>query len=118
MPDIDRNADIQVHRGTDQVVAVEIPLAGRAGEHWLALYGKLAYKIHPGRMLDTEDRDDRTWVIVRVPDEWLGAQLEQTLDAVSAAIKEATAMEQESATTQAGAEVTVRAWWAKQQRQP
>ena len=117
MPDADRNADIQVQRATDQVV-VRIPLAGRASEHWLALYRKLAHEFHPGRMLDAEAGNDRTWVIVRVPNDWQGAQLEQTLDAVSTMIKEATAMDQQSGTAQAQAEATIRAWWAQQQRRP
>jgi hypothetical protein len=113
MPDIDRNADIKVHRGTG-LVAAEIPLAGHASEHWLALFRKLASKSREEPRPDAEDREDRTWVIVRVPGVSKDPHPEVALDAVSALIGEVNAMEQQSGTAQT--EAAIRDWWARQQR--
>jgi hypothetical protein len=113
MPVIDRNADIKVHRGTD-VVAAEIPLVGHAGRHWLVLFRTLASKSRQEPCPDAEDREDRTWVIVRVPGASKDLHPEVALDAVTALIGEVNAMEQQSGT--APTEAAIRDWWARQQR--
>jgi hypothetical protein len=67
MPDIDRTADIKVTAAQGTVTA-EIPLAGHASEHWLALFRKLASEHFSGTApsADAAEREGRTWVIVRL----------------------------------------------------
>ena len=116
MPDIDRTADIKVHHGTG-IVGVEIPLAGHASEHWLALFRKLASQRRQEPCLDAVvEREDRTWVIVRLPAASTDLHPESALDAVSALISEANGMEQQSQSGAAQTEAAIRAWWARQQR--
>jgi hypothetical protein len=99
-------------RGAD-LAAAEIPLAGHASQHWLALFRKLAAKSREEPRPDADDRKDRTWVIVRVPAA-KEPHPEVALDAVSALISEVNAMEQQSGTAQT--EAAIRGWWARQQR--
>jgi hypothetical protein len=66
MPDIDRTADIKVIAAQGMVTA-EIPLAGHASEHWLALFRKLTTRGGASPAAKAEDQEDRTWVIVILP---------------------------------------------------
>jgi hypothetical protein len=113
MPDIDRNADIKVYCGTG-LVSAEIPLAGHASQHWLALFHELASKSREEARPNAEDRQDRTWVIVRVPGARKDPHPEVALEAVSALIIKVNDMEQQSGTAQT--EAAIRDWWARQQR--
>ena len=115
MPDIDRTVDIKVTAVQGTVMA-EIPLAGHASEHWLALFRKLASKSGQERALEARDWEDRTWVIVRLPAASTDFHPESALDAVSALISEANGMEQQSQSGTAQAEAAIRGWWARQRR--
>lgn len=77
-------------------MTAEIPLAGHAGQHWLALFHKLASKRRQEPYPDADDREDPTWVIVRVPGASSDPHPEVALDAVSALISEVNALEQQS----------------------
>src|ERR1700749_3797181 len=86
MPDIDRTADLKVT--ADQgPVPVEIPLAGRASEHWRDIFRKLASKRTPELHAKAEEQEDRTWVIVLLPSR-PDFHPEPMLDAVTALISE------------------------------
>ena len=115
MPDIDRTVDIKVTAAQGAVTA-EIPLAGHASEHWLALFRKLASQRRQEPRLEAEARKDRTWVIVRLPAASTDLPPESALDAVSALISEANGMEQRSQSGAAQTEAAIRGWWARQQR--
>jgi hypothetical protein len=115
MPDIDRTADIKVAAAQGEVTA-EIPLAGRASEHWLELFHMLASKLRQDRGVKAEDREDRTWVIVSLPAASEDQPPESALDAISALIGEANGMEQQSQSGAAQTEAAIRGWWARQQR--
>ena len=114
MPHIDRTADIKVSAGRVPVTA-EIPLAGHACEHWLELFRLLASK---SGQVEASDREDRTWVIVRLPAAGpvRNPDPEAALDAASALITEANGMEQRPQSDAAQTEAAVRGWWARQQR--
>lgn len=115
MPDIDRTADIKVTAAQGTVTA-EIPLAGHASEHWLALFRKLGSKSGQERALEARDWEDRTWVIVKLPAASPDLHPEATLDAVSALISQVNGIEQQSQSGAAQAEAAIRGWWARQQR--
>jgi hypothetical protein len=115
MPDIDRTVDIKV-TAAQGMVAAEIPLAGHASEHWLALFHKLASKSGQERALEARDWDDRTWIIVKLPAVSTDLDPESALDAVSALISEANGMEQQSQSGAAQTEAAIRGWWARQSR--
>ena len=116
MPDIDRTADIKVTAGREPVTA-EIPLAGHASEHWLELFRLLARSSKPAD-LEVNDRDDRTWVIVTLPQAGpvRNPDPESALDAASALIAQVNGMEQQWQSAVAETEAAVRGWWARQQR--
>ncbi len=117
MPDIDRTADIKVITARGMVTA-EIPLAGHSSEHWLEFFRRLASERWPGTAPSAEatEREDRTWVIVRLPAASEYQHPESELDAVSALIGEANGMEQQSQSAATQAEAAIRGWWARQQR--
>jgi hypothetical protein len=115
MPDIDRTAEIKVTAAQGTVTA-EIPLAGRASEHWLELFRMLASKRRQDRGLKAEEREDRTWVIVLLPAASEDQHPESALDAVSALIGEANGMERQFQSDSAQTEAAIRGWWARQQR--
>jgi len=115
MPDIDRTVDIKVTVAQGTVTA-EIPLAGHASEHWLALFRKLASKSGQERALEARDWEDRTWVIVRLPAASTDFHPESALDEVSALISEANGMEQQSQSGTAQTEAAIHDWWARQRR--
>ena len=125
MPDIDRTVDIQVTAAQGTVTAA-IPLTGHASEHWLTLFRMLASKLGPAlQQPEAEARDDRTWVIVKLPAARANLKLpvastnrhpDSTLDAVSALISQVNGMEQESQSGAAQTEAAIRDWWARQQR--
>ena len=115
MPDIDYAADIKATAAQGTVTA-EIPLAGHASEHWLALFGKLAPKPGQERALEARDWEDRTWVIVKLPAASPDLHPESTLDAVSALISQVNGIEQQSQSGAAQTEAAIRGWWARQQR--
>jgi hypothetical protein len=96
MPDIDRTADVKVTAGWEPVTA-EIPLAGHASERWLELFRMLAKSLGPGGP-EVNDRDDRTWVIVRLPQAGpaRNPDPESALNAASALIAQVNGMEQKS----------------------
>jgi hypothetical protein len=114
VPDIDRTADIKVTADRRPVTA-EIPLAGHASEHWPELFRMLAPK---SGQVEANDREDRTWVIVRLPatSPARNPDPESALDAASALITQANGMEQKSQSDAAQTEAAVRGWWARQQR--
>jgi hypothetical protein len=117
MPDIDRTADIKVTAAKGTVTA-EIPLAGRASEYWLEVFRHRA-PAHTAELRiqaeepEAEQREDRTWVVVRLsfahPD-----YPERILDAAHALISEVNGMEQQFQSGAAQIEATVRGWWARQ----
>ena len=113
MPDIDRTAEIKVTaaRGT---VTAEIPLAGHASEDWLELFRGLAGKSGQQRALEVEDREDRTWVIARLPGVLPDHNPESALDAARALIGEATGLEEQFQSSAAQTEAAIRSWWARQ----
>ena len=113
MPDVDRTADIKVTPAQGTVTA-EIPLAGHASEHWLELFRMLAAKSRQERALEAEDREDRTWVVVRLPGVYPDHHPESALDAARALIGEATGMEEQFQSGAAQTEAAVRGWWARQ----
>jgi hypothetical protein len=115
MPDIDRTVDIKVTVAQGTATA-EIPLAGQASKHWLALFRKLASKSGQERALEARDWEDRTWVIVRLPAASTDFHPESALDAVSALIREANGVEQQSQSGAAQTEAAIRGWWARQRR--
>ena len=119
MPDIDRTADIKVTTAQGMVTA-EIPLAGHASEDWLEFFRELASKRWPAPsprpVAEAAEREDRTWVIVRLPAASPASSRSQMLDAVSALISEANGMEQQSQSGAAQTEAAIRSWWARQQR--
>lgn len=94
MPDIDRTVDIKVTADGGMVTAA-IPLAGHASEFWLTVFRARASHGGPEPSPEAEQREDRAWVIVKLP--VLGRDLhpEMALDAVSALISEVNGMEQE-----------------------
>lgn len=114
MPDIDRTADIRVTAALGTVTA-EIPLAGRASEDWLKLFDLLA---RGGQELHAEakEREDRTWVIVRLPSDRADFHPESGLDAAFALISEVNGREQQFQSRAAQIEAAIRGWWARQQR--
>jgi hypothetical protein len=116
MPDIDSTADIKVTAGWEPVTA-EIPLAGHASERWLELFHMLAKSSGPAG-LEVNDREDRTWVIVRLPQAGpaRNPDPESALNAASALITQVNGMEQKSQSAAAQTEAAVRDWWARQQR--
>ena len=116
MPDIDRTANIKVTADWEPVTA-EIPLAGNASERWLELFRMLAKSSGPA-CLEVNDRDDRTWVIVRLPQAGpaLNPDPESALNAASALITQVNGMEQKSQSAATQTEAAVRDWWARQQR--
>lgn len=114
MPDIDRTVDIQVTAAQGMVMAA-IPLAGHASEHWLTLFGMLASQRAPHQP-EAEEREDRTWVLVKLPAASTNRHPESELDAVSALISQVNGMEQQSQSAAAQTEAAVREWWARQQR--
>ena len=119
MPDIDRTADIKVATAQGMVTA-EIPLAGHASKDWLEFFRELASKRWPAPsprpVAEAAEREDRTWVIVRLPAASTALQPESELDAVSALISEANGMEQHSLSGAAQTEAAIRGWWARRQR--
>lgn len=120
MPDFDHRADIKIVHDIGLVTA-EIPLAGHASKHWISLFRKLAAKRWPGGPVpgaEAHDRKDRTWVIVKTPAPAAGAAPDPAtvLDTLSAAIHETNALEQQSDSSAARVEATIRDWWVSQQR--
>jgi hypothetical protein len=71
------------------------------------------WKQEPG--VEADDREDRTWVIVRLP-ATNDLPPESALDAVSALIGGVNGMEQQYQAAAAQTEAAVRGWWARQQR--
>ena len=114
MPDIDRTADIRV-TAAEATVTAEIPLAGHASEHWLELFRLMVSK---SGQVEAHDRDDRTWIIVRLPEAGpvRNPDPESALDAANALIAQVNGMEQKSQSAAAQTEAAVRSWWARQQR--
>ena len=119
MPDIDRTADIKVATARG-MVAAEIPLAGHASKDWLEFFRELASQRWPAPsprpVAEAAEREDRTWVIVRLPAASTDLRPESMLDAVGALISEANGMEQQSQSDAAQTEAAIRGWWARQQR--
>ena len=115
MPDIDRTADVKVTAAHGTVTA-EIPVAGHASEHWLELFRSLASKRMQEFRAEAEDREDRTWVIVRLPGALLDHGPEPMLDAARALIGEVTGIEEQFQSGAAQTEAAIRGWWARQQR--
>jgi hypothetical protein len=115
MPDIDRTADIKVTVAQGMVTAA-IPLAGHASEDWLTAFRALATHKGPKPRPEAEEREDRAWVIVRLPVAGPGPDPESALDAVSALISEANGIEQQSQSDAAQTGAAIRDWWARQQR--
>jgi len=117
MPDVDRSADIKVTAAQGRVTA-EIPLAGHASEHWLALFRELASQRFPGTApsADAAEREGRTWVIIRLLADHPARDTESMLDTVSTLISEANGMEQQAQSGAAQTEAAIRGWWARQQR--
>lgn len=113
MPDIDRTADIKVTAARGAVTA-EIPLAGHASEGWVELFGRLAAKSGSDRALEAEDREDRTWVIARLPGVLPDHHPESALDAARALIGEATGVEEQFQLGAAQTDAAIRGWWARQ----
>ena len=116
MPDIDRTADVRV-TAAEGTVTAEIPLAGHASEHWLALFRRLVSQRFPGAVPieDAAEMEGRFWVIVRLLADHPARDTESMLDTVSALITEANDMEQQAQSGAAQTEATVRGWWARQQ---
>ena len=114
MPDIDRTADIKVSAAHGTVTA-EIPLAGHASEHWLELFRSLGSKRMQEFRTEAEEREDRTWVIVRLPSSANpDFHPEPMLDAARALISEVNGLEQQFQSGAAQIEVAIRDWWARQ----
>lgn len=112
MPDIDRTVDIEITTAPQGVTAA-IPLTGRASEHWLTLFRSLASQ----RMqapAEAEQREDRTWVLVRLPLASTDLHTGAELDTVSALISEVNGMEQQFQSGAAQTEAAIRRWWARQ----
>jgi hypothetical protein len=99
-------------------VTAEIPLAGHASEHWLALFRKLASEHFSGTApsADAAEREGRTWVILRLLADYPARGTEAMLDTVSDLIGEANGMEQRAESGVAQTEAAIRGWWARQQR--
>jgi hypothetical protein len=98
-------------------VTAAIPLAGCASEHWLTLFRMLASRTGPEpQRPEAEEREGRTWVIVKLPAAGPNRHPESALDDVSALISEANGMEQQSRSDAAQTEAAIRDWWARQQR--
>jgi len=114
LPDIDHTVDIQVTAAQGTVTAA-IPLTGHASEHWLTLFRMLASQLAP-QQPEADAREDRTWVIVKLPASSTNRHPESMLDAVSALISQVNGMEQQSQSDAAQTEVAVRNWWARQKR--
>jgi hypothetical protein len=117
MPDIDRTVDIRVDAAKGTVTA-QIPLAGHASEYWLEVFRHRAPARTAELRIQAEDpeaeqREDRTWVVVRLssahPD-----YPERILDAARALISEVNGIEQQFQSGAAQIEATVRGWWARQ----
>jgi hypothetical protein len=115
MPDIDRTVDIKVTAAQGMVTA-EIPLAGHASGHWRALFRLLASQRRESPAPEVEEREDRTWVLVRFPADSTDLHPESALDAVSALISEANGMDEQSQSGAAQTGAAIRGWWARQQR--
>jgi hypothetical protein len=113
MPDIDRTVDIEV-TAAPQGVTAAIPLAGHASEYWLTLFRGLA-----GHRMQTpveaEQREDRTWVLVKLPMASTELDAGAELDAASALISEVNGLEQQFQSGAAQTEAAIRGWWAQQQ---
>jgi hypothetical protein len=121
MPDIDSTVDIKITSGQG-MVTVAIPLAGQASEDWLKGFHVLAAPLGRGAQPEAEQREDRTWVIVKLPtrtpvdpESALDA-VSSALDAVSAVISKANSADQEDQAAAARTEAAIRDWWARQQR--
>jgi hypothetical protein len=119
MPDIDSTVDIKITSGQG-VVTVAIPLAGHASEDWLKAFHALAAPLGREHQPEAEHREDRTWVIVKLPTRTLPTRTrvdaESALDAVSAVISKANSADQEDQAAAARTEAAIRDWWARQQR--
>jgi len=116
MPDIDHSVDIQVTAAKGMVTAA-IPLAGHASEHWLRLFRMLASPLGPEpQRPEAEEREGRTWVVVKLPAASSNLHPESALDAVSALISQANGMEQQFQSDAAQTEAAIRDWWARQPR--
>jgi len=114
MPDIDRTVDIEI-TAAPQGVAAAIPLAGHASEHWLTVFrGLAAHRMQTPT--EAEQREDRTWILVRLPMASTDLDAGATLDAVSALISEVNGTEQKFQSGAAQTEAAIRGWWARQQR--
>ena len=114
MPDIDSTVDIKITSG-QRMVTVAIPLAGHASEDWLKLFRVLAAPLTQEAQPEAEQREDRTWVIVKLPTR-TDVHPESALDAVSAVISKANSADQQSQAAAARTEAAIRDWWARQQR--
>jgi hypothetical protein len=118
MPDIDHTADIKVTAAKGTVTA-EIPLAGRASGYWLELF-RLRAPSHTAELRimveepEAEEREDRTWVIVKLSSDRPDYP-ERLLDSARTLISEVNGMEQQFQSGAAEIEAVVRAWWARQQ---
>jgi hypothetical protein len=114
MPDIDSTVDIKITSGQG-TVTVAIPLAGHASEDWLKLFRGLAAHLTREAQSEAEQREDRTWVIVKLP---VGTDVhpESALDAVNAVISKANSADQQFQAAAARTEAAIRDWWARQQR--
>jgi hypothetical protein len=127
MPDIDYSADIKI-TVAQGIVTAEIPLAGHASEHWMERFRTLASESRQELPAEVEaaDREDRTWVIVRLPATSTDPHTGSTMNAVKALISQANRMEPNrggpSAITRVvGAQTAfvIRGWWEGQkQEQP
>ena len=115
MPDIDRTADVKVTAAHGTVTA-EIPLAGHASEHWLELFRSLASKQMQEFRAEAEDREDRTWVIVKLLGALPDHSPEPMLDAARGLIGQVSRLEEQFQSGAAQTEAAVRSWWARQQR--
>jgi hypothetical protein len=118
MPYIDWTADITITIAQGTVTA-EIPLAGHASKDWMTRFRTLASKRQELRA-EAADREDRTWVIVRMPATSTDPDTKSTMDAVNALISQANRMERYGATTrEVGAQpaFVMRGWWELQKRE-
>jgi hypothetical protein len=114
MPDIDSAVDIKITSGQG-MVTVAIPLAGRASEDWLKLFRGLAAPLTREAQPEAEQREDRTWVIVKLSTH-TDVRPESALDAVSAVISKVNSADQEFQAAAARIEAAIRDWWARQRR--
>jgi hypothetical protein len=115
MPYIDWTADIKITIAQGTVTA-EIPLGGHASEDWMTRFRTLASERQELRA-EAADREDRTWVIVRLLATSTDPDTKSTMDAVKALISQANL--REAITREVGAQpaLVIRGWWEFQKRE-